>query len=41
LVLPKEIDPNEPICVVVSAVIALPDGFANSKPVCRNGGKLG
>ncbi len=40
LVLPQEIDPAEPICVIVSAVIELPDRFAESKPVCINGGQI-
>jgi tRNA A-37 threonylcarbamoyl transferase component Bud32 len=41
LVLPPEIDPNEPICVVVSAVIELPDRFAEAPAVCLNGGAIG
>jgi serine/threonine-protein kinase PknK len=41
LVLPPELDPTEPICVVVSAVVELPDRFAESAPVCLNGGKAG
>jgi serine/threonine protein kinase len=41
LVLPPELDPTEPICVVVSAVVELPNRFAQADPVCLNGGKIG
>ncbi len=41
LVLPPVLDATEPICVVVSAVIELPSRFAESAPVCLNGGKIG
>jgi serine/threonine protein kinase len=41
LVLPPELDAAEPICVVVSAVVALPDRFAQAPPFCLNGGKIG
>ncbi len=41
LVLPPELDPTEPICVVVSAVVELPDRFAEAAPSCLNGGKIG
>ncbi len=40
LVLPPELNPTEPVCIVVSAVVALPDQFAESAPVCVNGGRL-
>ncbi len=38
VILSPEINPNEPLCVIVSAIIDLPKKiFAEAKPVCING----
>jgi serine/threonine-protein kinase PknK len=40
LVLPPELTPTEPVCIVVSAVVDAPNRFVEAAPFCLNGGKI-